>query len=254
MPRFLTALTIGVLITGLAGAADSKTVTLRWNGQSFFEIESSQGTRIAIDPHAIDAYNPMARKKFKADVLLISHFHNDHTQRQVIENHEKIKVIEGLKPGKRVDEWNLIDEKFRDVRIRTVGVYHDSTQGMERGKCAVFILEMDGLRIVHLSDLGHPLSAEQIKKIGPVDVLMIPVGGVYTLNGSEAKDVIKQLKPRQYIIPMHYGTLVYDDLLPLTEFLDEQKKENIKRYTGNKLTVESDSRPQEPAIAILNWK
>src|SRR5947207_14950640 len=102
----------------------------------------------------------------------------------------------------------MIDEKFRDVRIRTVGVYHDSTQGMERGKCAVFILEMDGLRFVHLSDLGHPLSAEQVKKIGPVDVLMIPVGGVYTLNGSEAREVVNQLKPRQYIIPMHYGTPV----------------------------------------------
>jgi L-ascorbate metabolism protein UlaG (beta-lactamase superfamily) len=254
MTRLLTALAASLFVVSLAAGADSKKVILRWNGQSFFELESSQGTRIAIDPHAIDAYNPMARKKYKADLLLISHFHNDHTQRQVIENHEKVKVIEGLKPGKKVDEWNLIDEKFRDVRIRTVGVYHDSTQGMERGRCAVFVLEMDGIRIVHLSDLGHQLTPEQIKKIGPVDVLLIPVGGVYTINGSEAKEVVKQLKPRQYIVPMHYGTAVYDDLLSINEFLDEQKKENIKRYAVNKLTIETDFKPEEPVIAILNWK
>ena len=251
MARHLAALAAGILLASATGAADPpRQVTIRWFGHSFFQIETSQGTRIAMDPHAIDAYG---RKAVAADVVTISHFHNDHTQLESIQNKEKARVLVGLKGDertKRVD-WNPIDLQFRDVRIRTVGVYHDTVQGMERGKNAVFIFEVDGLHIVHLGDLGHVLSPAEVKKIGPVDVLMIPVGGVYTLNGSEAKKVVEQLKPRQYILPMHYGTRVYDDVLPADEFLEEQK--NVKKYPGNKLTTEADFKPPEPIIALLGW-
>ena len=85
---------------------------------------------------------------------------------------------------------------------------------MQRGKVGVFIIEVDGWKIVHLGDLGHLLTPSQLKRIGPVDVLMIPVGGIYTLNGSEAKKVVEQLKPKEYIFPMHYGTKVFDAVLP----------------------------------------
>jgi L-ascorbate metabolism protein UlaG (beta-lactamase superfamily) len=240
-----------LLGAGISGAEPRK-VILRWHGQSFFDLESSQGTRIVFDPHAIEAYG---RINVKADLILVSHLHNDHTQVEVVEGHEKAKILVSLKgTGKKVD-WNLLDEKFRDVHVRTVGVYHDNVQGMERGKNAIFIVDVDGLHIVHLGDLGHELTAEQIKRIGPVDVLMIPVGGVYTINGSEAKKVVEQLKPRQYIIPMHYGTKVFDELLPVDEFLEDQDKANIKNYDAtNKLVIESDFKPAEPLIAVLNWK
>jgi L-ascorbate metabolism protein UlaG (beta-lactamase superfamily) len=124
---------------------------------------------------------------------------------------------------------------------------------VERGKNTIFILEVDGLRIVHLGDLGHTLTEEQIKRIGPVDVLMIPIGGVYTLNGSEAKEVVAQLKPKKYILPMHYGTKVYEDLLPADEFLFEQKKENIRHSKTNELIVEPDFKPAQPVIVLLYW-
>jgi L-ascorbate metabolism protein UlaG (beta-lactamase superfamily) len=252
MKRHLIALLVVLVFSRVGPAADPKKVTLRWHGQSFFELISSLGTRIVFDPHAIDAYG---RISVKADLVLVSHLHSDHTQVQVVENAQKAKVIVGLKgTGKKID-WNLIDEKFNDVRIRTVGVYHDNVEGMERGKCVVSIVEIDGLRVVHLGDLGHLLSDAQVKAIGPVDVLLIPVGGVYTLNGSDAKKVVVQLKPRQYIVPMHYGTKAYDELLPVDEFLDEQKPENVKKYEAtNKLVIESDFKPQEPLIAVLNWK
>ena len=102
----------------------------------------------------------------------------------------------------------------KDVRIRNVGTFHDTQQGMERGRNAVFVIEADGLKIVHLGDLGHILTDEQVRQIGPMDVLMVPVGGVYTINGSKAKEVVAQLKPKRYILPMHYGTLTFDELLP----------------------------------------
>src|SRR5207245_10783340 len=138
------------------------------------------------------------------------------------------------------------------VHVRAVGVYHDNVEGMERGKNTIFMLEVDGLRIVHLGDLGHVLSDKEIKKIGPVDVLMIPVGGVYTINGTEAKQVVGQLKPKQYILPMHYGTKAFMDLLPPDEFLEDQK--NVKKYPTNQITVEAGAKVAEPIIALLDWK
>jgi L-ascorbate metabolism protein UlaG (beta-lactamase superfamily) len=248
MTRYLSAVLIGLVVSGTASAAGQ--VTIRWHGQSFFEIESSKGTRIVLDPHRIEAYG---RKVVKADLLLLSHLHNDHTQVDVIEDRTKVKIIPGLKvSGRRID-WNEVDEQFRDVHVRSVGVYHDTVKGMERGKNTVFLLDVDGLRFVHLGDLGHLLTEAQVKQIGPVDVLMIPVGGVYTINGSEAKQVVEQLKPRQYILPMHYGTKVFEDLLPPDEFLDEQKKEHIRRELTNKLTVEAGAKPDAPKIVLLHW-
>ena len=258
MTRYLTALFGGllVLLAGSVAAADAPKLTIRWHGQSMFEIITPAGTRIVTDPHAIDVFG---RKNLEADLILISHRHNDHTQVGVIENWKKAKIVHGIKDlkgdGKKFD-WNLVDEKFKDVRIRTVGTYHDTTFGMERGKNAVFVLEVGGLKIVHLGDLGHLLTEEQVKRIGPVDVLMIPVGGVYTLNGSEAREVVKQLKPTKFVLPMHYGVKVYEDLLSADEFLVEQKKENIRRLdklNKNELVEEPDFKPKEPVIVLLYW-
>jgi len=249
MMRYTLSLLAGFAVLGCVLAADTKGIALRWHGQSFFELTTSLGTRVVFDPHAIEEYG---RKSVQADLVLISHLHNDHTQIDVIENATKAKIINGLVAKNRRVEWNLVDEKFRDVTIRTVGTYHDNSQGMERGKNAVFVLEADGMRIVFLGDLGHVLSDGQVKEIGSVDVLMIPVGGIYTLNGAEAKRVVQQLKPKKYIVPMHYGTKVYEDVLPVDEFIDEQK--NVKRFAGNRLEVDPAFQPETPVIALLNWK
>ncbi len=95
----------------------------------------------------------------------------------------------------------------------------NDNEGFMRGKNSVFVVEVDGWKIAHLGDLGHTLTPSQLKRIGQVDVVMIPVGGIYTLNGAEAKKVIGQLKPKEYIFPMHYGTKIFDDILPIDEFL-----------------------------------
>ncbi len=239
-----------LLLPGIT-QAESKPLTLRWHGQSFFDLETSQGTRIAFDPHAIEAYG---RIVVKADLVLVSHLHNDHTQIDAIDNPKK-KVIQGLVVNGRRTDWNSIDEKFRDVTIRSVGAYHDDVQGLEKGKNTIFIVEVDGLRFAHLGDLGHVLTDQQLKQIGPIDVLMIPVGGVYTLNGTEAKKVVEQIKPRLYVVPMHYGTKEFEDLLPVSEFLEDQPKESVKLQTRtNKLTIEKDLKMDKPAIVVLNWK
>jgi L-ascorbate metabolism protein UlaG (beta-lactamase superfamily) len=257
MSRSLYALAALVLCAGMA-AADDKKVTIRWHGQSFFEVISSAGTRVVIDPHLIEAYG---RPMPSADLILMTHFHTDHVRVEAVANHTKAKKINALKEvreeGRVAQEWNVIDEKFKDIHIETVGTYHDARAGLERGKNGVFILTVDGLRIVHLGDLGHLLNREQLRKIGTPDVLMIPVGGVYTLNGVDAQKVVAQLKPKRYIIPMHYGTLVYSDLLNLDYFLPEdQQMGTVQKFPRtNELTIDPKADvPKEPIIAVLNWE
>jgi len=253
----------------LAGSLPAKEIKIFWHGQSFFEIRSSGGTTVAIDPHFLEAYG---RREVKADVVLVSHFHIDHTAPEPIADFEKglkdgkIKLFTGLKnPGfnmaknqigsRSEDKFNNVDEKVKEVRIKSVGAYHDNRQGLEKGLNSVFIVEMDGLRIVHLGDLGHLLSDDQLKKIGKVDILMIPVGGVYTINGADARKVVEQLKPTRYIIPMHCGTKVYDDLLTPDEFLDGQPKEAITKTKFNELDVDTDAAvPKQPIVALINYE
>lgn len=244
----LTAL----LVTSLAsppGATAASEVTLRWYGQSFFVLESSKGTKVAFDPHAIEAFG---RHDVTADVILMSHLHDDHTQIGVISNSAKAKAVQGLRQKGRTTDWVPADFTFKDVHVRSVGTYHDTVEGMQRGKNMVFIVEVDGLRVVHLGDLGHVLSPKDVQKIGPVDVLLIPVGGVYTINGSEAKKVVEQLKPKRFIFPMHYGVKGYEDLLPADEFLEDQA--NVKRLEDNKLVIDPAAKTSAPTVILLNPK
>ncbi|HKI35641.1 MAG TPA: MBL fold metallo-hydrolase [Gemmataceae bacterium] len=251
MLRHLTALLAALAVAAGASAADKK-LTIRWHGQSFFEIISSDGTRIVTDPHAIDAFG---RQDVKADIVTCSHLHNDHTRIDVLDEKSKPKVFYGVKAekdGKRF-VWNPIDEKVKGVHFYSVGTYHDDEQGLKRGLNSVLVFEVDGFRIAHLGDLGHKLSDAQIKSIGKVDVLMIPVGGVYTLNGSEAKEVVAQIEPRFFIVPMHYGIKgTYEDVLPADEFLDEQK--NVRKDKPEELTLEKGAEPpKNPEIVLLRW-
>jgi L-ascorbate metabolism protein UlaG (beta-lactamase superfamily) len=258
MLRYCILLASGLLWLAPAGpatAADNKSLVIRWHGQSFFEIITTAGTRIVIDPHNIEQYG---RKTVQADLVLVSHPHTDHATFDAVENIKKAKVLHAVvedKNDRRRTDWNILDEKFKDVRVQTIGCYHDNMSGLQRGKNGAFILEVDGLRIVHLGDLGHSLSEAQVKKIGQVDILMIPVGGVYTLNSLTAAKVQEQLAPRRYVLPMHYGTPVYDYLLPVTGFLDEQNKEMVKKLPGNELVVDPKAPvAKEPTIVTLHYR
>jgi L-ascorbate metabolism protein UlaG (beta-lactamase superfamily) len=255
MTRSILAFT---LLAAFTAPASAKKITIKWHGQSFFEIRSDAGTVIAIDPHNIDGYG---RREVKADAVLMSHFHIDHTAPEPITNIMSAKKIVGLKNPKGVggsrkdDEFNEVDEKVKDVQVKSIASYHDKLQGMMRGKNGIFILEIDGLRIVHLGDLGHELTRAQVKAIGEVDVLMIPVGGIYTLNGQDAKKVVEQLQPKRFVIPMHYGTRVYDYVLSEEEFLDEQDEKFIKKFKHNELIVDTEEAARrKPIIALLHWE
>lgn len=233
--------------------AQEKKLTLRWYGQSFFQLETGSGQKIVFDPHAIPNFG---RQVVSANVVLVSHPHNDHNQPEILEDSKAARVFQGVTEGKNgKTDWAKIDEKIIQTRVRSMGTYHDAMSGMQRGKNAVFIVEADGLVFCHLGDLGHELTPEQVKAIGKVDVLMIPVGGIYTINGETAKKVVAQIKPRLYVVPMHYAVAGYDDLLGPDEFLEDQPKDRIKKMTDtNELVIPPDMKADAPAVVLLGWK
>ena len=250
MTSRLLALGLFGVLAAQVSAADAKPIKIRWFGQSFFVLESSAGTKVAFDPHAIDAYG---RPVVAADAVCVSHLHNDHTQFDAVENQATAKKFVGISGQGNRGDWVKIDEQFKDIHLRSVGLYHDRVEGMKSGKVSAFVVEVDGLRVVHLGDLGHELTTQQARQIGPVDVLMIPAGGVYTLNGTEAKAVVAKLKPRLCVLPMHYGTNVYQDLPPPDEFLDETP--NVRRLKTNEIqAAATDTTTDPPVVFLLQWK
>jgi L-ascorbate metabolism protein UlaG (beta-lactamase superfamily) len=251
-----------MVATGQEPKAKEKSLTIRWFGQSFFQVTDSDGRKFAFDPHAIPAFG---RPFVEASFVLVSHPHDDHSiiemidvgidektkERKIIAERDVYRGVIEPKPGKQ--EWKAINEKRGTTRIRTVPTYHDTTNGLQRGKNSIFIVEVDGMVICHLGDLGHELTDAQVKAIGPVDILMIPVGGIYTINGEQAQAIVKQLKPRLFVLPMHYGVPGYDDLAGPEEFLDGEK--NVKKMPlTNELTIPLGSKPDTATVVILGWK
>ena len=245
----------GLLVVLFAGTAaaqdkDKKVAQLRWFGHSYFLLQTTAGTKVAFDPHAIREYSAPI---IAPDIVVISHLHNDHNRKEVFSNGESkdLKVFNGLVVKGKGTDWAKLDEKEKDIRVRSVGTYHDPEEGAKRGKNSVMIVEADGLVFCHLGDLGHELTEEQVKAIGKVDVLMIPVGGIYTINGETAKKVVSQLQPRLYILPMHYGTKVYEELPGPDEFLDGQKK--VSKLDSNLLSIPIDLKADKPSVVVMGW-
>lgn len=173
---------------------------LRYYGHAMFGLTSG-GTTIVIDPFNDDIGYP--KPDVAPGAVVISHEHFDHSNAGLVRG--RPRVIRGLaEEGKT---WAKLDERVGPVRITGVPTYHDGEQGVARGKNTIAIFEAEEMRVVHLGDLGHVLSEDQARAIGSVDVLMIPVGGFYTIGPAEADQVIAQLGPR-VVIPMHFKTEV----------------------------------------------
>ncbi len=204
-------------------------VGLEWWGQSMFRLLSPRGADIAMDPFGEIGYRIPEPREVGVGIVTVSHEHRDHNNISVTGAR---LVLRGLTD----DGWAQIDERpTLDVRFRTVPSWHDDTQGSERGRNAIFVFDTGGLRIVHLGDLGHLLTPQQIDAIGPVDVLLVPVGGFFTIDAAGATAVMEQLQPR-LTIPMHYGTedVTIRQLEPIDSFLEgkqiEQKGWGVELY------------------------
>ena len=163
---------------------------IKWLGHSCFLITGENGVRILTDP--FDETVGYQLPAVEADIGTSSHDHFDHNHIGVV----KGDFVHLNKPG---------PYRERDIEIRGIGSYHDYQGGQKRGDNIIFTFRLEGISVCHLGDLGHLLEDEQIRAIGPVDILLVPVGGTYTIDYRQAVDLIGQLEPK-LVIPMHYKT------------------------------------------------
>jgi len=215
---------------------------LTYFGHASFLLESD-GTSILIDPFNEKCGYPFPNVSPTA--VVVSHEHFDHNFVEVAKGSPR--VIRGLRDGGK--DWADVAERVGPVWLGTVKTYHDPAQGSERGRNAILIFEAEGLRLVHAGDLGHTLSQDQVKAVGRADVLLIPVGGYYTIGPKEADAVIGQLRPR-IVVPMHYKTEVNKDwpIGPVDEFL--RGKERVKRQDRS-VPVTAAALPKDQEIWVL---
>jgi len=184
---------------------------ITYYGHSCFKIETKPGGRgagerlnIYVDP--FDSSVGLKPPSGKADLVLVTHDHHDHNN------------IKGLR-----GDYFLVNHPgeytYRGISIAGFKTYHDGSSGTERGLNAVYLIESEDIKIAHLGDLGHPLDKDQMESMEGIDILMIPVGGTYTLSIKEAVELIKILEPAM-IIPMHYKSekTAIDDLKPASDF------------------------------------
>jgi L-ascorbate metabolism protein UlaG (beta-lactamase superfamily) len=237
-----TATPAGGPATATAVGTDSGAAGLRWFGQAMFLLTSPGGTSVALDPFNDIGYTIPA--PLNANVTTITHEHPDHNNGPL----GGADVVRGL----TADGWNDVDRTVGDVRIRSVRAYHDDTQGSARGRNTIFVYETGGLRIVHLGDLGHQLDDSHVTSIGgPVDVLMIPVGGVFTIDAAAATAVVARLQPK-LVFPMHYKTPKINSPLQTADAFLEGK--NVQRTGSTTTRIARDSLPSSMTVMVPDYE
>lgn len=209
---------------------------ITWYGHSCFLLKSKNGKKILMDP--LNQSLGYKTPNESVDIITISHHHFDHDS---TENLPGIPTI--------IDKEGLY--KFTDISINGITSFHDKNLGAKRGKNIIFTINMDGFNICHLGDLGHEPTSEMLVRIGPVDILMIPVGGNYTIDGSEAAVVAKKINSH-IILPMHYGTEALTFPLEGAEkFITEMK--NSEKLDSSTLEVTCIS-GEYNRVKILKYK
>ncbi|HNT35407.1 MAG TPA: MBL fold metallo-hydrolase [bacterium] len=212
---------------------------LQWLGHSCFLIESSEGVRVITDPYKAGAFGgalSLGKIHDRADVVTVSHEHDDHNAVGQVPGNPLIMRASGSAKG---------------VDFHVLDVFHDTTQGSERGRNRIFQFAIDGIGIVHYGDLGHDLSASQTAHLRgwSADVLLIPVGGFYTIDAAAADRLSDALAP-SIVIPMHVKhAKVNFPIAPVEEFLKRRKQ--VKRVGSSCVEITSDSLPATSETWVL---
>lgn len=212
---------------------------VRWLGHSSFLFTTEKGITVLTDPYIPGAYDGAVRyEKIKAvvDIVTVSHEHADHNGVRDLPG--RPEVVRGS------GDWEV-----KGVKIKGVSTFHDPSQGRERGSNAVFLYEMDHLRLVHLGDLGHIPEQTVVKALGKVDILFVPVGGVYTIDARQAAEVVKLLAP-SIVIPMHFKTPKLGfNIAGVAEFLNRAPRG--KELGKSEVEVKAESLPAETETWVL---
>jgi len=206
-----------------------------WLGHSCFRIRGKEAT-IVTDPFDKTLGYPV--RKPTASIVTVSHNHPQHS------------FVDGVAGDPRVvsrpGEYDIAN-----VFINGITTFHDNEKGAVRGKNTVFFMEIDEVKVCHLGDLGHVPTTEQIEQMSGVDILMVPVGGVSTINAAAAAETIGLLEPK-LVIPMHYKTeVVKMELEPLEHFI---KVMGLKEVVSQpKLNITKSNLPLEIKVLVLDY-
>jgi len=206
-----------------------------WHGHACFEI--TDDLTIVTDPHdgkSIGIETPMV----KGDIILVSHDHYDHNSVRTVEKKDSVVVRD---VGKK---------NIKGIEIEGIESFHDEVKGAKRGKNIIFKFKVDDITFCHLGDLGHIPDKDILEKIGEVDILFIPVGGVYTLDADSAWETANLIKSK-IIVPMHYK--IQGLSLPISDvdpFLAKNKFKVI--HVGNQIDIEKEDLPSEREIWVFS--
>ena len=220
-------------------AKEAIAVRLTYYGHSSFLLEAADGTRVILDPYRAGSFNGAFRYGAipdTAEAVVATHTHDDHGAVDTIPGHPRILIQPS---SATVGRWE----------ITGIDVAHDAEGGRSRGKNTIVVLDDGDVRLAHLGDIGHTLDASTITAIGRVDVLLVPVGGFFTIDHAQAAEVVESLDPR-IVIPMHYKTPKVD--FPISEpepFLATQK--TLERLSGSTVEVTQATLPAGRVTYVL---
>lgn len=208
---------------------------IRYLGHSCFEFTESTGTTIVTDPYGDVGFQ---MPKTRADAVTVSHSHYDHNNVKAVGGNPVIFDREG-------------QYEIGGVDITAIKSYHDDENGAKRGDNLIFKFRMDGVEVCHLGDLGEECSSSLIETLLPIHVLLIPVGGNYTIDAQQAKEYVDRIMP-SYVIPMHYKTKGLDiDVEKPDDFIDLFDEEDVEDFEGSELELFRDDITEEETKLIL---
>ena len=206
-------------------------------GLSSFRIRGKSASLVT-DPYDQSVVG-LKYPKTSADIVTVSHQHDDHNKVELVSDVKR--VVDG--PG---------EYEISGISIIGTSSFHDTKKGAERGKNVIYLIEIDGLRVVHLGDLGHKLSEKILESLGEIDVLMIPVGGFYTIDAKTAAQVARDVEPN-IILPMHYLTKemnkkTFGKISGVESFLSEI---GLPVEKTDKLTIRKEVMSQDQKVVVL---
>jgi L-ascorbate metabolism protein UlaG (beta-lactamase superfamily) len=208
---------------------------ITWLGHSCFLIKGKENTIITDPCHPDLGYK---LDEPEADIVTVSHSHRGHCYVEGVANDPR----QIRSPG---------EYEIGGTFVTGMASFHDNKKGEVRGKNTIYVVEMDGIILCHLGDLGHPLDSRLIEEIGDVGILFLPVGEVSTIPIDTAMEIIRQLEP-PIVIPMHYKTEVFTgDLSPVAKFLDTMRIKDLEAKA--KLSITASSLPGSTQTVVLNY-
>ena len=207
---------------------------VKWLGHASFLITADDGTRIITDPYEPNDSLKYGEINEAADVVTTSHGHSDHNNVKAVQGSPQVMEKSG---------------EIKGIRFESISAYHDDSSGSQRGANTIFYFEVDGIRVCHLGDLGHPLDDAAVGKIGKVDVLLLPVGGFFTIDAAVATGVMEKLSPA-IVIPMHFSNdRCTFPIKGVDEFL--RGKENVTRLGVSEAEFHAGQLPNVTQIVLL---